>query len=122
MCKAGLERGQYLCAACNSTVQRITAPYCSKCSQPFDGAIEQEFTCSNCEGRRFHFECAVTRCQSRGAVRDLVLRFKYQGEYYLRHTLADWMMEGFEDTRIIGRNIDFLVPVPLHPARERERQ
>lgn len=121
-CGASLERGHYLCAACKDTARRIKPPFCRTCSQPFDGAIEQEFTCSNCAERRFHFECAVTARHSRGIVRDLLIRFKYQGEFYLRHPLGEWLAEGLDDPRIAGEKFDCLVPVPLHPTRERERQ
>jgi len=122
ICGAGLDRGQYLCTACNGTARRIEPPFCKTCSQPFHGAIEQEFSCSNCGQRRFHFECAVACYQSRGIVRELLIRFKYQGEFYLRHPLGDWLAEGLADPRIAPEKFDCLVPVPLHPARERERQ
>lgn len=122
VCGAGLDRGRHLCATCNETARRIKEPFCKTCSQPFDGAIEQEFSCSNCGQRRFHFECAVTCYQSRGIVRELLLRFKYQGEYYLRHPLGEWLADGLADSRITAEKFDCLVPVPLHPARERERQ
>jgi ComF family protein len=35
--------------------------------------------------------------------------------------LASWVVEGFGDSRLQGRTVDALVPVPLHPVRQRER-
>jgi competence protein ComFC len=122
ICGVDLERGQHLCPACNETARRIQPPFCKTCSQPFDGAIEQEFSCSNCAQRRFHFECAVACYRSRGIVRDLLHRFKYQGEFYLRHPLSEWLADGLADSRLASEKFDCLVPVPLHPVRERERQ
>ena len=122
VCGGDLERGQFLCAACNETARRIKPPFCRTCSQPFDGAIEQEFTCSNCAQRHFHFECAVTCFRSRGIVRELLHRFKYQGEFHLRHPLAAWLADGLADARIASEKIECFVPVPLHPVRQRERQ
>ena len=122
VCGCDLDRGRYLCPACKETARRIEQPFCKTCSQPFDGAIEQEFTCSNCAQRRFHFECAVTCYRSRGIVRELMIRFKYQGEFYLRHPLGAWLAEGLADSRLSSEKYDCLVPVPLHPVRERERQ
>lgn len=121
VCHAMLERGAFVCASCLGGAQRIHEPRCAQCSQPFQGAIEQSFTCSNCDGRKLHFDCAVAAYQSRGIVRDLVLQFKYQREFHLRHPLGDWLVEGFADPRL-GAPLDYLVPVPLHPTRERERQ
>ena len=116
-----LDRGQYLCTACEEKAQRIKPPFCKTCSQPFDGAIEQEFTCSNCAHRHFHFKCAVTCHLSRGIIRELLHRFKYQGDIYLRHPLGAWLADGLTDSRISGQKFDYLVPVPLHPTRKRER-
>lgn len=122
MCAAALEAGEYLCDTCKNAAKRIRPPFCKICSQPFDGAIEGEFACANCGQRRFHFECAVTCYRSRGVVRELVHRFKYQREFHLRHPLADWLAESLEDPRIAGRRFDFFVPVPLHAKRLRERE
>lgn len=55
-------------------------------------------------------------------VRELVHRFKYGKEYHLRHPLAELAAAAFEDERLRGVPIDALVPVPLHPARQRERE
>ena len=53
-------------------------------------------------------------------MRDLIHRFKYKGEFYLRCQLAQWLLEGFSDERI-GKT-DMVIPVPLHSARLRERE
>jgi membrane protease YdiL (CAAX protease family) len=55
-------------------------------------------------------------------VRDFIHRFKYNGHYYLRHQLAEWLGATLADERIATRRADFLVPVPLHSARLRERE
>jgi len=47
--------------------------------------------------------------------------FKYGRQVHLRHVLAGWLGEAFEDPRLAGRRFDFIVPVPLHPTRKRER-
>jgi ComF family protein len=100
----------------------VSAPYCEQCSQPFPGAIDGAFVCDNCAGRSFHFLCAVSRYRSRGVVKEFIHRFKYNRHFHLRHQLAAWMSEGLDDPRLRGTPVDFLVPVPLHPARQRERE
>jgi len=47
--------------------------------------------------------------------------FNYGRQVHLRHVLAGWLGEAFEDPRLAGRRFDFIVPVPLHPTRKRER-
>jgi competence protein ComFC len=121
-CGAATERGVHLCGRCAEDVRRIEPPFCERCSQPFDGAITQQFVCSNCAGREVHFECAVAPYQSRGVVRDLIHAFKYDHRLYLRRPLAAWLAEALADPRIASRPFSALVPVPLHHIRYRERE
>jgi ComF family protein len=120
-CGVALESGQ-LCKTCAGAAKRVRAPFCHTCSESFDGALEDEFTCANCAGRTLYFDCAVTSYRCTGVVRDLVHRFKYRGEFYLRRTLASWLNESLEDARLSFTRFDGLVPVPLHPTRLRERE
>jgi competence protein ComFC len=121
VCSGNAERREYLCATCQSRAPRIVAPFCAKCSEPFFGAITQTFRCANCEHRTLHFDCAVAAYRSRGLVRKLVHDFKYGRQRHLRYPLAEWLGETLRDPRLCGRRFDVIVPVPLHPARERER-
>ena len=47
--------------------------------------------------------------------------FKYGRQIHLRHLLGRWLAETLDDPRLAGRRFDLVVPVPLHPARQRER-
>ncbi len=89
---------------------------------PFFGVIDGEFTCPNCQGQMFQFECAFAAYRARGVVRSLIHRFKYDRQYFLRHVLAGWLIEGIESTRIAESPFDAIVPVPLHPLRQRNRE
>jgi len=85
------------------------------------GAITDSFTCANCAHRTLHFETAVAVYRSRGIVRRLIHDFKYRRQMHLRGLVAHWLCQALEDVRLRGRHFDIVVPVPLHPARERER-
>src|SRR5664279_5040377 len=121
VCSSNVDGREYLCESCRSRAPRITPPFCAKCSEPFSGAITQAFSCANCEHRILHFDSAVAAYRSRGLVRKLVHDFKYGRQRHLRHPLAEWLHEAMHDPRLHGRRFDLIVPVPLHPARERER-
>lgn len=121
-CGAGVEAGTYLCSRCAETAWKIRAPRCHTCSQPFDGEICGSFSCPNCEDRKFHFAAAIAPFRSRGVVRNTIHRFKYQRHYYLRHVLAGWLLTALDDERLAHVEVDALVPVPLHPTKERERE
>src|SRR5688572_4095455 len=120
-CLGMIEGFEYLCADCGRRAPRITAPCGAQCSEPFFVAITQTFSCANCEHRILHFDAAVAAYRSRGFVRKLVHDFKYGGQQHLRHPLAEWLGETMRDARLRDRRFDLIVPVPLHPARKRER-
>ena len=121
VCVAPVDFEEYLCAACAAKAPRIKPPFCHTCSEPFDGAITDTFSCANCAHRLLHFEAAVAAFRSRGVVRKIIHEFKYTHQTHLRHPVADWLSATLDDPRLNGRRFDFVVPVPLHPARKRER-
>ena len=121
ICAASVAHGEYLCDECDAKTIRIVPPFCAKCSEPFAGAITNEFNCANCEHRSLHFDAAVAAYRSRGIVRRVILDFKYGRQLHLRHLVARWLFAALDDDRLRCRRFDIVVPVPLHPARERER-
>jgi competence protein ComFC len=121
ICSANVGVDQYLCADCEGKLVRIVPPFCAVCSEPFTGAITSSFTCANCAHRRLYFDAAVAAYRSRGIVRHIILELKYHRHIHLRHLVARWLFTALDAERLRGRSFDVIVPVPLHPARERER-
>jgi ComF family protein len=121
VCGTCIRAGEYLCGPCEAKAVRIVAPFCEKCSEPFDGSIKGAFTCANCAHRTIYFEAAVAAYRGRGIVRQIVHEFKYGRQIHLRHLVARWLHAALDDERLCGRRFDVVVPVPLHPARQRER-
>src|SRR5947207_11580291 len=121
ICSASVDLGEYLCGECDTKVSRIVPPFCAKCSEPFAGAITTTFACANCAHHVLHFEAAVSAYRSRGIVRHVILNFKYGRQVHLRHLVARWLLAAFDDERLRRRQFDIIVPVPLHPTRQRER-
>jgi competence protein ComFC len=120
-CGAAISNTEYLCPSCHDKAKRIVPPFCAKCSEPFAGAIEGEFTCANCAHRKLKFDAAISAYRSRGVVRFVIVQFKYNRQLHLRHPIAGWLAEAMMDARLRNRTFDLIVPVPLHPARLRER-
>lgn len=115
---------RWLCDACLQTLPRIEGPCCSRCGEPYDGALGDVFTCGNCADLKLHFDFAVSAYLTDAHVRELVHRFKYQRELHLRGVLSCFLQEALETPRLA--EIDpadwILVPVPLFHARQRERE
>lgn len=118
-CGSALASG-WICSSCRASVAPIAPPRCETCSHPFPGLAE-EFVCENCRGRVFHFRSAVAVLPSRGYVRDLVHRLKYRHELWLAGPLGELLALAWRDARLAGQTFDGIVPVPLHPLRQRER-
>ena len=97
------------------------APFCETCSEPFEGSIQSAFTCANCAHRTIYFDAAVAAYRGRGIVREVIHQFKYARQIHLRHLVARWLRAALDDERLRDCNFDLIVPVPLHPTRERER-
>jgi competence protein ComFC len=121
ICRASVRATEYLCDQCGAKVVRIVAPFCQKCSEPFEGAITSEFTCANCAHRTIHFDAAVAAYRSRGIVRQIIHDFKYGHQIYLRQPVARWLRAALDDVRLRDCRFDIIIPVPLHPTRQRER-
>jgi len=121
ICGTSIRAAEYLCDQCEAKAVRISAPFCEKCSEPFDGSIKGPFTCANCAHRTIYFEAAVAAYRGRGIVRQIIHEFKYGRQIHLRHLVARWLHAALDDERLCGHRFHVIVPVPLHPARERER-
>jgi ComF family protein len=121
VCRKQVRAGEYLCDSCEQKILRIVPPFCAKCSEPFEGSINNAFRCANCAHRTIHFEAAVAAYRGRGIVRDVIHEFKYNRQIHLRHLVARWLRAALDDDRLSGQQLDVIVPVPLHPARQRER-
>jgi len=117
--RAGAQPGDF-CPPCLEMMVPVKPPFCAICAEPFAGDITMDFTCPNCAGREHAFEFAVSRHLSRGPVREAVHRLKYGGVRPARLGLARLMAPALEEERLRGVPW-LLVPVPLHPRKQRRR-
>jgi len=121
ICGKSIRAGEYLCDQCETKAVRIVAPFCQKCSEPFEGSITNTFACANCAHRTIYFDAAVSAYRGRGVVRQIIHEFKYGRQIHLRHLVARWLNSALDDERLRQSHFDVIMPVPLHPARQRER-
>ena len=124
VCNTPLPVGrEWTCSRCEGEFGITEPPYCSRCGEGFDGAIDREFSCSNCADRKLSFDFAFARFRAEGSVRDLIHRFKYNGELSLRAALGHMLLEALREPRLAHEDLTqwHLVPVPLHHSRRRER-
>jgi competence protein ComFC len=121
ICGKNIRARTYLCGVCEAKIVRIAPPFCDTCSEPFEGALTAAFSCANCAHRTTYFDAAVAAYRGRGIVRAIIHEFKYGRQMHLRHLIAGWLRAALDDERLRDISFDLIVPVPLHPARQRER-
>ena len=115
-------RDGFVCPECWSHVRFIRPPFCDRCGLPFEGDLTTKFECTNCRELELHFSSA------RSAV---VAKTRRAGGHSPVQILARACgLKIFSPTCSSARprrccaeqKWDFIVPVPLHPLKLRERE
>lgn len=108
-------------ARCWSQVRFIRPPFCERCGLPFEGDLTTKFECTNCREMNLYFGSARSAVVARTAVLEIIHRYKYQQALWFEPFLADLLIR--EAAPVLrGQIWDFIVPVPLHPVKQRERE
>lgn len=123
LCSSALDEAQagVICRGCLAGARVIEPPFCGRCGLPFDGAPSAIERCGHCHDRAFAFDRAVAACRAAGPVREAIHRFKYQRQMYFAGHLAEWIV-GAAWRWIDWSEVDLVVPVPLHPRKQRQRE
>ena len=110
---------QFLCSACSRELFLSKPPSCSTCGYPFFGMLAGPRICPHCTELDPLFEQGKTLFLAKGPARSIIHALKYQSGFYV-----------LEDVKVMIAKISsykdyfdgaILVPVPLHPTKERER-
>ncbi|MBX7122936.1 MAG: ComF family protein [Opitutaceae bacterium] len=110
---------RHVCAACLPLIARVAPPCCAVCGHPFFGEVEGERICPHCADLRPHFGSGCTAVLLRGPARAMVIELKY---HHGLHVLNDIETIVRGSPHFLNHLKDaVLVPVPLHPRKERER-
>jgi ComF family protein len=120
-CSSAVEEGMYqnICRPCEARIHWATGACCTTCGHPFSGMMDVGRRCPHCERLEPVFGEGRTAVLLRGPARSLVHVLKY---HHGLHVLADIVAimracPGYAD---FARGAA-LVPVPLHPRKQRER-
>ena len=111
----------FVCATCQQQVRPVVPPFCHRCGLPFDGELTTEFVCTNCQDLTFDFVSARAAVVSSGVAREVILRYKYQRHLWFEPFLAGCLVRQAVP-ELVPLKPSLVVPVPLHPVKERERE
>jgi len=118
-CRA-VARGLF-CADCSGLVEALPAWRCPRCAGNLPPPLARgarPFLCSSCAVALPAFDLVIAPFVYGGPVAQAVRRLKYRGARSLAMRLASAMAAAGAE---VLRGADAVVPVPLHPARRRER-
>jgi len=111
----------YVCAACFQRVRFVKPPFCERCGLPFQGDITTKFECTNCRDMELHFTSARSAVVAKDVALEVIHRYKYSRALWFEPFLAGILITAAA-TEVTRNKWDAIVPVPLHPTKERERE
>lgn len=112
--------GQF-CLRCFKNVNFISPPFCACCGVPFgfQQSGDAGLLCSACKAAPPAYELARAAIKYDETARRMILPFKYGDRAEAAPNLAKVMSRAGAE---LLQAADILVPVPLHPARLRQRR
>jgi len=111
----------FVCSECRGQVRLIRRPFCERCGRPVEGAITNIFECSNCRELELHFSSARSAVLARDTALEAIHRYKYNRAMWFEPFLAGLLIAEAVPALAL-QSWDAIVPVPLHPTKERERE
>ena len=109
-----------VCDSCLKTVEFNGPPFCLRCSRRLQN-LSAEGICDTCQRHEMAFDCAWAAVAFNNTTRHLIHAFKYQHKTALRKIFAHLILDFLNQYKITLEHYDCLMPIPLHPARLRER-
>ncbi len=106
--------GSLWCEACRAAVQPIVPPWCEKCGAPF----VTDRLCASCCVHPLAIERIRSVAMFDGVLRHAIHRFKYQRLSSMAEPFGEMLADYWRAEQLTA---DWLIPVPLHPSRERDR-
>ena len=110
---------QHLCLRCAKQIDFVSPPHCSTCGHPFFGEVVGERMCPHCEGLAPAYREGRTAVLMKGPARALVHELKYHRGLQVLRDMEEILRRSLYVLEL-ARGAQ-LVPVPLHPRKQRER-
>lgn len=108
------------CSDCRTGMTPVTSPCCPRCALPYPTLAGSDHLCEECLRRPPPFLWSAAAGIYTGELRHAIHRFKFEGALHLDRALADLLLVALQP-RLEVFAPTLLVPVPLHPARLRQR-
>ena len=124
VCKTRLDKGHIdnlICKKCWVSIDKNLPPFCHSCGRRLEKRNFSKNICPACIRTNSHFDRAFSPCIYDGALKELIHAFKYKGKDHLGKALSSLMIEFIKEYNLPIKYMDFIVPMPLHKSKLRER-
>ncbi|MDD5432238.1 MAG: ComF family protein [Candidatus Omnitrophica bacterium] len=124
-CKSKIHKlavDNFICAECWAKIKKNRPPFCHSCGRQLEKKGFAKNICSGCIRKMLHFDRAFSPCTYTGIIKELIHDFKYNQKDYLGLPLSKLMIEFIKEYSLPMDKIDFIIPMPLHKTRLRERE
>ena len=111
-----------VCPRCLKETAFHTPPFCRKCGRGLSLADTRGHVCGECLDTRFYFERAWAVCPYKKNAKELIHQFKYKNKIFLAKPLSGLMIDFIQQYHLPLNHCDCLIPIPLSPAKLRERE
>jgi ComF family protein len=121
--------GAWLCTNCQDQIEIIWLPVCYRCGLPLEEApspssgLSQKarYTCDRCQDKNSPLDGLCACAFHAGPLRQAIHQLKYEDVRALAAPLGRLMSQRWAALQPEDHDIDVIVPVPLHPTRQRKR-
>lgn len=125
-CRKNLKRApsidNLVCLECWQKIKKNLPPFCCSCGRHLEKTDFTKRICLDCTRKNLIFDRAFSPCVYEGVIKELIHAFKYKNKDYLGKTLSRPMIDFIQEFDLPINYIDFIIPVPLHKIRLRERE
>lgn len=113
-CVACSQVGTWFCDDCLASVEPVPHPLCPRCGRP----APVERLCAQCRIHPLRLDGIRSVAVHDGALRQAIHHLKYRRRRELALTLGGLLFEYWQEANL---PTDLVIPVPLHPSRQKER-
>lgn len=111
-----------ICTQCWAKIKRNLPPFCHSCGRRLKKSAFTKNICPTCIKVRLHFDRAFSPCVYEGWIKELIHEFKYNNKDYLGFPLSRLMIDFIREYNLPMHYLDFIIPIPLHKTKWRERE
>lgn len=116
VCGSCRKPGALLCRECYQQIQWVEAPLCQQCGRTIKATAVP--VCTMCQSHPLPLQQIRAATLFAEPIPHIVHQMKYEGLFALAQPLAGLMAEAWPQWQVA---VDWLIPVPLHPDREKKR-